>query len=329
MAGNASVGLVKLLDEMALSELAKLENFRLVERRSMEAVLLEQELALSDLMDASHAIRVGNLLAANYIVTGTVIEMASSVVIFGRIINVETGASYFCNAGDNIVNIYSGKERKMIQKTLPETAAAGVFPSMLLETKGGFVTVPIRLASGDTLLLYTDGAFEDQRIIRDSDYSALSWQDVANKGWDLSSDKSGEATEANAFEELGEQRLGELQNAVFNRRTFKLAKYQNPNPDEELTFDFSTCKGTVEEAVLAMISVDKVFRVYADPSATEEDTINMDRRVDAFLEQHFVQYGLFFSHRVDKDPDSPYVSFGYLKEDSQYDDLTILGIRML
>jgi TolB-like protein len=30
-------------------------------------------------------------LAADYIVTGTVIEMADSVVIFGRFINVESG----------------------------------------------------------------------------------------------------------------------------------------------------------------------------------------------------------------------------------------------
>ena len=91
MDNKPSVGLLKLLDEMALSELAKLENFRVVERGRLEAVLREQELALSDLMDTSRAIRIGGMLAANYIVTGTVIEMASSVVIFGRIVNVETG----------------------------------------------------------------------------------------------------------------------------------------------------------------------------------------------------------------------------------------------
>jgi len=30
-------------------------------------------------------------MAADYIVTGTVVEMSTSVVIFGRIINIETG----------------------------------------------------------------------------------------------------------------------------------------------------------------------------------------------------------------------------------------------
>ena len=91
MDGIPSSGLLTLLDEMALSEISKIESFVLVERQKIEAVLKEQELALSDLMDTSQAIQIGVLLAANYIVTGTVIEMASTVVIFGRIVNVETG----------------------------------------------------------------------------------------------------------------------------------------------------------------------------------------------------------------------------------------------
>jgi Ca-activated chloride channel family protein len=90
MDGIPSSALLTLLDEMALSEISKIEGFKLVERKRIETVLEEQELALSDLMDASQAIQIGMLLTANYIVTGTVIEMASTVVIFGRIINVES-----------------------------------------------------------------------------------------------------------------------------------------------------------------------------------------------------------------------------------------------
>ena len=84
-------GLTKLLNERALAEISRIENLALLEREKIDEVLTEQELALSDLMDTTKAIRVGEFLAANYIVTGTVIEMADSVVIFGRIINVESG----------------------------------------------------------------------------------------------------------------------------------------------------------------------------------------------------------------------------------------------
>jgi TolB-like protein len=53
-------------------------------------ILDEQKLALNDLMDTSNAIEIGKLLTANYILTGSVVEMPGSVMIFGRVINVET-----------------------------------------------------------------------------------------------------------------------------------------------------------------------------------------------------------------------------------------------
>jgi TolB-like protein len=83
--------LVDLLNEMAAVEFGRIDTLTLVEREKLDALLAEQELALSALMDTEQAIEVGRFLAANYIVTGSVIEMAASVVIFGRIINVETG----------------------------------------------------------------------------------------------------------------------------------------------------------------------------------------------------------------------------------------------
>jgi len=86
-----SSGLVELLNESAGLEFGRIDTLTLVERGKLDLVLAEQELALSDLMDTSRAITVGRFLAANYIVTGSVIEMASTVVIFGRVINVETG----------------------------------------------------------------------------------------------------------------------------------------------------------------------------------------------------------------------------------------------
>jgi curli biogenesis system outer membrane secretion channel CsgG len=80
-----------LLDEMALTEISKIDSFVLVERKQINTILEEQKMSLSGLMDTSQAIQIGMLLSANFIVKGTVIEMNSSVVIFGRIINVQTG----------------------------------------------------------------------------------------------------------------------------------------------------------------------------------------------------------------------------------------------
>ena len=83
-------GLVDLLNEMAMVEFGRIDTLTLVERNKLDEILAEQELALSDLMDTENAIEIGKFLAADYIVTGSVIEMASTVVVFGRVINVAT-----------------------------------------------------------------------------------------------------------------------------------------------------------------------------------------------------------------------------------------------
>jgi Ca-activated chloride channel family protein len=82
--------LIALLNESALLELSKAANLKVVERERMDAVMKEQKLALSDLMDTANAIAVGKVLSARFILTGSVIEMPGSVVIFARIVNVET-----------------------------------------------------------------------------------------------------------------------------------------------------------------------------------------------------------------------------------------------
>lgn len=83
--------LIALLNEKAVSDLAGLEQLRILERSKLEAVLTEQELALSDLVDTENAIQIGRIMAADLLLTGTVIEMTQSVIIFSRIIDVVSG----------------------------------------------------------------------------------------------------------------------------------------------------------------------------------------------------------------------------------------------
>jgi DNA-binding beta-propeller fold protein YncE len=82
--------MIDLLNETAKSYVTNLSGYRMLEREMVDALLLEWELSLSDLMDTNRAIEAGNALSAHYIVTGTVVEMRESVVIFCRVINVET-----------------------------------------------------------------------------------------------------------------------------------------------------------------------------------------------------------------------------------------------
>ena len=108
-----------------------------------------------------------------------------------------------------------------------------------------------------------------------------------------------------------------------------LEKYHNPVANESLNFDFTDCSNSVEQAVLAIISVEKVFRLVPDPAATENDRVAVDRKIDTFLKEHFKQYGLYFTHPMESDEESDYITYTHLQEDEQLDDLTILGIRKL
>lgn len=74
---------------MALVEITKLESMRVIERQKVNEILEEQGIASMDLMNITNAIEIGKLLAVNYILTGSIVESSKTVVIFGRIINVE------------------------------------------------------------------------------------------------------------------------------------------------------------------------------------------------------------------------------------------------
>lgn len=89
--GTSETSLIGVLDNTLTTAFAAQPQFTLVDRSALEQVLEEQELALSGLMDTTTAARIGELLSAAYIVTGNVIETSQSVIIFARIVNVETG----------------------------------------------------------------------------------------------------------------------------------------------------------------------------------------------------------------------------------------------
>lgn len=85
---NRQSEILNLLNETAVSYFSELSQYTFIEREKVNEILTENKLLNSDLRDTSTAIEVGEFLYANYILTGTVIEMSESVVIFCRVVNV-------------------------------------------------------------------------------------------------------------------------------------------------------------------------------------------------------------------------------------------------
>jgi serine phosphatase RsbU (regulator of sigma subunit) len=233
----------------------------------------------------------------------------------------ETGIIRFCNAGDNIVHLYDASERKMKTITLPQTPATGVLPNFMVETAGGYQVQTLTIDKGDMLLLYTDGIEEAKRKFRDPSFREM-----------LCTEGPRDTPHANhmagqADEEMGADRVEAIINAVMNRQIYTLYKYHNPEGEIELQFDFTGCTGAVEETIMAMVSVEKMFRLYRDPMAGEDARVLVDRKIDSFLKAHFRQYHVYCSQTRENPGNEAYLYYTHVREDEQYDDLTIIGIN--
>ncbi|TFG65225.1 MAG: HAMP domain-containing protein, partial [Spirochaetales bacterium] len=243
------------------------------------------------------------------------------------VLNIKTGVAYMCHAGDNIVNLYDAEKNAMTQITMAEAPAAGALPNIMLEMKGGYKQVTYKMKAGDCMFLYTDGIEETTRMFRDSSFKPIICQEPGFKEGEMHGNHRWGDTEG--VERLEAERVQEVLNAVLNRSTFRFTKYHNPIPDEEFIFDFSSCQGTVEEAVLGLVAVQNVFRLVKDPSAGTNDRVNIDFKVDGFIKKHFTQYSSYFAHPVEASTTSAAAVYSHLKQDEQYDDLTILSVRKL
>jgi TolB-like protein len=81
----------KGLAAMLISELGAKADLRLVDRFETQRVLDEQGLAVAERVDRETAARVGKLVGARYMVTGSFIDLYGDFRVDARIIDVETG----------------------------------------------------------------------------------------------------------------------------------------------------------------------------------------------------------------------------------------------
>ncbi|MFO7849721.1 MAG: SpoIIE family protein phosphatase, partial [Spirochaetia bacterium] len=239
------------------------------------------------------------------------------------LVDAKSGSTVFTNAGDSLVHIFNRDKNEMETKKLQKAPAAGVFDNEMIEMQGGFAKEPHMLKRGDAILFYTDGIEEGKRHFRDKNFKPMVCQEP---GLEQNEEHGGTHLVGADNEEFTNERIYDIAEAVFSGGSYKLYKYHNPLGDEELEFDFSECEGTIEEAVIALISVEKIFRIYPHPDAGDRDLIRVDAPVHDFLKKHFLQYHAYFTHPVEQEHQEQYFVFSRLREDEQYDDLTILGL---
>ncbi|WP_428769015.1 SpoIIE family protein phosphatase [Treponema sp. HNW] len=134
-------------------------------------------------------------------------------------------------------------------------------------------------------------------------------------------------------EEMSADRVHDIIEAVFQRKSYVLEKRANPRKffkDESFEFDFSDCEGSPEDGVMALVAVEKIFRMYKTPEADDYDHSVVDKKIDAFLKKHFVQYPVYCGSQAEHFQSGlrdEYMFYTRIKEDEQFDDLTLVGIK--
>ncbi len=237
------------------------------------------------------------------------------------VLDGKTGITQVCHAGDKTQRIYEARDRKIAVHDLPDTPPCGTFANFLVEMKSPYRQVTLKLEKGDIFLLYTDGIEEAKWYQRGPDFRILERTVTL---------KDGTEQIQKLEDPFGNERAEAIVEAVLSRGRYRLEKEGNPVPDQVMTFDYSACEGTLEEMVLALISAEKLFRLYPDPRATEKDLVLVDAKIDDFLEKHFDQYRIFLKDRRRDNPDKEhpeYRVYAGIREDEQYDDLTLMVIK--
>ena len=83
------------ISDLIRTELINTGKFTVIERGQMNSILQEQGFQQSGCTDESCAVEIGRMLAARKILVGTIMALGKTIVINGRIVDVETGEAEF------------------------------------------------------------------------------------------------------------------------------------------------------------------------------------------------------------------------------------------
>lgn len=243
------------------------------------------------------------------------------------LINIKNGKTWLSNAGDNVVHYFDSKSRSMKSIDLFKAPAAGPFPTDMMPE--GYKQETHTFKSGDIVFMFTDGIEESQRDLRNEDLEIVECTGCEFAGEEGSRENKDTVTHliGAKVEELGLKRIDEIANTLLNGRSYQLIQHHNPFSENELSFNFSGCEDSLEDAVLGLLAVEKVFRMYPDPNADVRDRIMIDNKIDNFLKEHFNQYDEYFRFPQENSDLPEYTYYTHLKETAQYDDLTLLAFR--
>ncbi len=142
--------------------------FFLVDREDLQKTLAEQELTLSGMVSPAEAIKVGNLVGAKILITGSVIEADRSLYLVARIIGTETsrvlGASVKGKAGDALPEL-AEQLAEAVAQTVTERAGDLVARRISPEDRIAALQTQLGEAERPTLMISIEERHVGQIVI--------------------------------------------------------------------------------------------------------------------------------------------------------------------
>ncbi len=105
---------------MLISDLSDIKNLSMVDRQSLSKILDEQNLNNSSRFDQATATKLGKLLGAEVIITGTYFEFMNNLRVDVKFIKVETGEISFSvgveGSREKLFELKNSLANKIIEK---------------------------------------------------------------------------------------------------------------------------------------------------------------------------------------------------------------------
>ena len=67
--------------------------------------------------------------------------------------------------------------------------------------------------------------------------------------------------------------------------------------------------------------------MYQSNGTSQSDKVKADKKIDEFLRMHFRDYSTYCMNRSEVETDPTHVYYSGIREDQQYDDLTLVAIK--
>jgi len=140
---NADMG--KIVAEWLITALVKEGRFDVIERRLLEKVLEEQKIGVSGLVDESSASKLGRVLGAKIVITGSLMEFQGVMEANARIIEVETSSII---AAENVKSTSAAKLEDLVVQMAEKIIRDFPLEGYIVQRQGDKVLIDLGKRTG-------------------------------------------------------------------------------------------------------------------------------------------------------------------------------------